>query len=614
MNKVLCILIFILSTQVSEAKPWEEISTDFKNIKVGEFPAVCLVDIDADNDLDLFIGNWEGYLEFYRNTGSNNDPKYVMENSGASIKNSFEGVCTLNAAVPAWIDIDQDGDQDLFLGNISGCLSFYENIGTPTQPKLKQINKGNSKETSYFNIDVGYNSYPVFIDIDGDNDMDLFIGERDGFINYYQNAGDSHKPIFQAVNMAETMESSFHKIDVGECSVPYFIDIDQDNDPDLFIGNWEGYLFYYRNDGTKFEPYFKEINYAVSPDTSFNQYRSDGDCRLTIVKTVEKQFDFIFFQINGRMTWYRTTEGFKALISGEQKMDVAIKMANYYFEKAKEEYLKGNLIESRLILQKGAKYSEIKKIKDLDTRVNAEVKDQLKAITVKMKDNFAKGNFIEAIDHLMAENFIKASVILNQVKKTYNEGGVMDKYIQLAEKYENERRKLIRAEKLDNDAIGLYKQGKYQDALKLWENAASLMPDDYTILENIIMCKAAMDEVETTQVINKLVQDVNNYLRKGDKENALKAYVKIMDIGSIPPKIKSEIDSLKTDIMSFKEAAHEKQIEAIYQKGIKNMKENKYEQAIDAFKKVIFYKSDYKDVYEKLKLVRQKFMENEKMK
>lgn len=608
--------IVLLFSKLYGEKNWEKIETYFKNKKFGEFPALSLIDIDGDGDLDVFIGNWDGYLAFYRNVSTKKGKiKFKMEYSGTSIKSSFQEVSTFNAAVPFWVDIDGDGDYDLFLGNLRGTITYYENIGTLVEPKLKLRNKGDTKRNSYFQIDVGYNSVPVFVDIDGDNDYDLFVGERDGYINYYENIGDSHNPVFKEINFAESIQSSYNRIDVGECSFPYFFDIDGDNDYDLFIGNWEGYLFFYRNDGTRFDPFFKEVNYAVSQDTSFNNYKTDGDCRFTISKLFDNKFDFIFFKMNGEITWYRTTENFKNMFfRKEARIDVSIKMANYYYEIAKEKYLNGEFIEAKLILNKAKRYKEIKKIEELSKNLELEIKTRINKIVSNIKNDFTKGNFIEAMDFLLKGKFMRASILLRQIKKNYGSFRYLNKYISLAEKYEKERKKIIIAEKLDNKAIELYKKGEYKQALKFWEKASALLPDDYTIVENIIMCKTRMDEIETKEVIDKLVIQAREYLRKGKKDEALKVYVRLVELGNIPQKIQKDIDALKNDIMKFKEKENEEKIEKLYKAGIKHLDNQEYEKAMECFKKVIFYKSTYKDAWKKLKEAKKKFLEEEKLK
>lgn len=612
---VFLIILFLYSNLYSSKETWEKIKTSFEDKKFGEFPAFIMIDIDGDGDKDAFIGNWDGYLNFYRNISEKkNDMEFKMENTGASIKNSFQEVSTYNGAVPFWVDIDGDSDYDLFLGNLRGTITYYKNVGTPAEPELELVNKGDTKKTSYFNIKVEYNSVPVFIDIDGDNDMDLFIGERDGYINYYENTGDSRTPVFKEVNFAESIESSYNKIDVGECSYPYFIDIDMDGDYDLFIGNWEGYMFFYKNDGTKFEPFFKEVNYAVSPGTSFNAYHCDGDCRFVITKFLKDKFDFIFCKMNGEILWYRTTSYFKDLFKKEKHIDVIIKMANYYYEAAKEKYLSGRFIESKLILDKGKRYKKIKKLNELSEILKPEIKKEINRNVSLIDNNFAKGNFVEAMDFLMDGKFMRASVLFEQIGKNYRKFGDLFKYIKIAKKYEKERKKYIMAERFDDKAIELYRIGKYTLALNFWEKASALVPDDYTIVENIIMCKTMIDEIDTKEVVGKLVREARVHLKKGRKKQALIIYVRIMEIGNVPEKIQKEINTLKNDIMKIKEEENMDRIEELYKAGSKYLKNKQYEKAIDVFKKVIFYKSGYKDVWEKLKTAENEFFKKEEMK
>ena len=58
---------------------------------------------------------------------------------------------------------------------------FFKNIKDPSIP-IWAVPIEN-----YNYIGVGWNSAPEFVDIDNDGDMDMFIGERDGGINFYRN-------------------------------------------------------------------------------------------------------------------------------------------------------------------------------------------------------------------------------------------------------------------------------------------------------------------------------------------------------------------------------------------------------------------------------------------
>src|SRR5690606_26046001 len=45
-------------------------------------------------------------------------------------------------------------------------------------------------------IDIGFKSRPAFVDIDADGDQDLFMGSMDGTIRYFENIGTSNNAVF----------------------------------------------------------------------------------------------------------------------------------------------------------------------------------------------------------------------------------------------------------------------------------------------------------------------------------------------------------------------------------------------------------------------------------
>ena len=60
-------------------------------------------------------------------------------------------------------------------------------------------------------VDVGWYSTPSFADLDGDGDLDAFIGEGDGTIKYFQNTGSATSPAFTQLN------GSFNPLDGVDC-------------------------------------------------------------------------------------------------------------------------------------------------------------------------------------------------------------------------------------------------------------------------------------------------------------------------------------------------------------------------------------------------------------
>ncbi|RMH89446.1 MAG: hypothetical protein D6681_14335, partial [Calditrichaeota bacterium] len=248
------------------------------SIDLGQNTIPALVDIDADGDLDLFLANQEDLhapdhansrLYFYENQGSAAGPSFRLVNShylGDDVR--FE----LNYC-PAFADLDGNGVLDLYLGMWNGKIVYYQNQGSATTPNFVRITD------NWAGIDVGNNSTPAFVDIDADGDLDLFIGEFGGNLNFYRNEGDPTNPNFVLV------DQNYLGIDVGEFSVPGFADLDGDGDADMILGSDSQGMFLYRNDGTPQSPNFVldntfQIPLHLRSAPRFADIDADGDLDL----------------------------------------------------------------------------------------------------------------------------------------------------------------------------------------------------------------------------------------------------------------------------------------------------------------------------------------------
>ena len=210
-------------------------------------PTFC--DIDGDSDLDLFFGSGWRRLSFYENIGTSQDHDYQFgTNLFVDLQGIVPGSQTPNK--PSFCDIDNDGDFDLFVGCyygnpiFEGRFLFYRNEGTSLNPEFVFI------EELFQDIESPSNGKPVWVDIDNDQDMDLFIGfgypltNYMGRIYFYRNEGDPD-------SASMILESNFFlNIDLGEECLPEFCDIDADGDFDMFLGDADGHIWYYRNNGS----------------------------------------------------------------------------------------------------------------------------------------------------------------------------------------------------------------------------------------------------------------------------------------------------------------------------------------------------------------------------
>jgi hypothetical protein len=172
------------------------LSEDMLDLGTGVVPVYFDVDGDQLKDLLLAVdffrsptNSTNSRIHFYKNTGSATQPLFKLQNEDYTQISKFN----FQAASPALGDLDGDGDQDMIIGTANGRLHYFRNDGTGGVANFVLI------EANYQGINsIGLNAAPELADLTGDGLLDLIVGERSGRIRFFENIGTTTSAEFDA--------------------------------------------------------------------------------------------------------------------------------------------------------------------------------------------------------------------------------------------------------------------------------------------------------------------------------------------------------------------------------------------------------------------------------
>lgn len=190
------------------------------------YPA--LGDVDGDGDYDMLVGRADGTLDLYRNFSLS--PTNILPQLGFE-SNNYAGIDVGGNATPQLIDVDGDSLIDLLIGERNGNVNYYRNTGTHSSPAFSlETETLGGIQMSVDGFQPGYSVPSAFM---ANGQLHLIVGSDIGTMKYYRDirsdlggsswAGDTVLKEFSsgvrtAPAVADLNEDGFVELIVGNTS------------------------------------------------------------------------------------------------------------------------------------------------------------------------------------------------------------------------------------------------------------------------------------------------------------------------------------------------------------------------------------------------------------
>lgn len=270
----------------SFADKQELMLSDGSSAGVGSYASPTTHDINKDGLFDLIVGDGDGYINVFINTGTLGNPAF-------SKPYKLDNIKAAGVSAPSFGDIDNDGSDELLVGNSLGTVELYKLTSNKYPKQGEIINKDGYPQLDKF-------SAPFVYDYNNDGQNDVLLGDNSGTIKLFTNKNGMFT--FDKMIEGQTLNpKGNHSLVGGHNSVPIICDWNNDGAFDLLVGQLEFGLSYditdkffkYKNELKEIIKYANDFKIPVNIHFFTHKFRSDQQeqTELLLQKKAFKEYN-----------------------------------------------------------------------------------------------------------------------------------------------------------------------------------------------------------------------------------------------------------------------------------------------------------------------------------
>jgi hypothetical protein len=214
----------------------------------GAYSTPVAADLDKDGLLELLVGQGDGTMMDYEQTG----PNQAFSTTGTLITFATGGTVDVGLyAKPTVSDLDGDGRQEIIVGEETGKVYIYEQAASTGADAFKMGPVGTLFANPYGattsgTANSGSYARPTVGDLDSDGLIDIVVGSNNGLlVHYEQLASTNNTTAGFSAGATIKLADGATALDAGDVSKPLITDYDGDGKLDMLVGTFAGNVQFY---------------------------------------------------------------------------------------------------------------------------------------------------------------------------------------------------------------------------------------------------------------------------------------------------------------------------------------------------------------------------------